>query len=720
MRRLFPFLKWFWPSVAFLIPSSFGISYLQEGTLKLADDIKQWLASPLHFGIVVGSTVVLLLLTWWAWYDHRRAGWKQAFKFIKPVKRVKPHDLNSEFKVCQPGETAPTDKRPFYEGYVPRHFRPYHPQDATRGNCPQNDAQLLEAVRQQQHVLLVGAPTEGKTRTAYELIKHLKGYTVVIPHSERPTPTEAIRLLKDRRVVLFLDDLNYIKNTTALDIVYFVDEVIQNARLLTMVATCRNGSELLAVTELTSHRAKQLYERFWWVLTLDDSTADEKKRVAQQSGLNLTTAEVEASPTVGWVVMEEAYKKMYDRFQRLSISEKETLWTLQLLSAAGVFPLTQTRVQQVRTHVFKTDATPRLVDVLRTLASEDFIQKTATPDPIQVRDAYLSLDTEKVVVPYAEGKNPKDDFEKLGEAFIQSKDDEGLEHLGIRLLEQYDDGISALKYLELARKLDPSNERFLYNEGGALSRLKRYPEAIERYQQAVKLKPDKNEAWNNMGSAYQETGQYQKAIECYRKAINYRSDDYQSHNNMGVAFAALGNFGKAINCYERALKYKVGYYQALRNMGNAFYKLGQYEDAVVRFQEATDYKSDYHEAWHGMGVAFSALRQYRDAIDSYQQAVHFAPNHHNAWYNMGVAFFSLKKVPQAIKAVRHSIETAPNIPERWSLLGILLARVDDNEAVTWLCKAWQARSSLTESQVGRLAGTLKELGVDPTACTSDK
>ncbi len=151
-----------------VIPTALGLgtSYLQEGTFKIADDIREWLTSPAHQGIAASVTVLLLIITWISWYDHRREAWKQAFKLIKPVKQIRPQDLNNEFLVCKPGEVAPTDKRPFYEGYLPRRFQPYHPQDATQRNRPTDDAQLLAAVQRGEHVLLVGTPTQGKTRTA--------------------------------------------------------------------------------------------------------------------------------------------------------------------------------------------------------------------------------------------------------------------------------------------------------------------------------------------------------------------------------------------------------------------------------------------------------------------------------------------------------------------------------------------------------------------------
>jgi tetratricopeptide (TPR) repeat protein len=57
------------------------------------------------------------------------------------------------------------------------------------------------------------------------------------------------------------------------------------------------------------------------------------------------------------------------------------------------------------------------------------------------------------------------------------------------------------------------------NKGVVLSRLDRYNEAIEAYDNALKIKPDYSSAWNNKGVVLSRLGKYNEAIEAYDQAL---------------------------------------------------------------------------------------------------------------------------------------------------------------------------------------------------------
>jgi len=60
------------------------------------------------------------------------------------------------------------------------------------------------------------------------------------------------------------------------------------------------------------------------------------------------------------------------------------------------------------------------------------------------------------------------------------------------------------------------------NKGVALSRLGKFHEAIEAYDQALKIDPEYFSAWNNKGVVLSRLGKYHEAIDAFDRALRIR------------------------------------------------------------------------------------------------------------------------------------------------------------------------------------------------------
>ena len=107
------------------------------------------------------------------------------------------------------GETH-REERPFFGTYFPRKaVEDTESTDADAGIVREfAEEDLEQLLRDGRGFLLVDLLYSGKTLTVFQILRRMKGYTIVMPDDSRPVPDEGIfALLKGRKVVILLDNL---------------------------------------------------------------------------------------------------------------------------------------------------------------------------------------------------------------------------------------------------------------------------------------------------------------------------------------------------------------------------------------------------------------------------------------------------------------------------------------------------------------------------------
>jgi hypothetical protein len=210
MRRLYQPLKYVLGLVlvSFLIPVLVALVNCSLGITKGGEGCSWqliWsLVTTYATWIVLPSLIVMALLLL-AWSDKRLHEARSNFALLKSVKKLSPEDLN--FQVLEPGEHPAQDMRPFHRArYIPRKTVPYDQRALTNPHPQYEEKALTEFLRKGRGFLLIGPPTDGKTRTLYEVVKRLDKHVVLKPNPDQVVPNDVdfSILLRGRRVVLLL------------------------------------------------------------------------------------------------------------------------------------------------------------------------------------------------------------------------------------------------------------------------------------------------------------------------------------------------------------------------------------------------------------------------------------------------------------------------------------------------------------------------------------
>ncbi|MGF1471993.1 MAG: tetratricopeptide repeat protein [Rubrobacteraceae bacterium] len=326
--------------------------------------------------------------------------------------------------------------------------------------------------------VLQGPPTDGKSRTLYEIIPRMKGYEVLRPKiGEVPTEDGIRLLLKGHKAVLLLDDLtNYVG--AQLNLRELGERLDRCSVEWAVASTCRDGPELESVRDSETGGLKKFYEDIPKKLKLLELAPEEKEELAHSIGNEEWSPERSGHyPTPGSITMEGYKRFMHERFDGdLSSLEKDTLRALKLLSRAGILPLTHRRIEALlkeerlfNRHDF------HLRDCLDNLRERSFLRPSSVANVVLPEPAYLADD----VVSYLPGRHPERDFYVLKEILEDLQDYEGLFYLGNTYFEQ-ERCEQAIEAYDAALEIRPDDAEALYNKIVALLGQEKEEEAIEQ------------------------------------------------------------------------------------------------------------------------------------------------------------------------------------------------------------------------------------------------
>ncbi len=176
-------------------------------------------------------------------------------------------------------------------------------------------------------------------------------------------------------------------------------------------------------------------------------------------------------------------------------------------------------------------------------------------------------------------------------------------------------------YLDLI-KLNEKNFLLHNLAGTTFLQLNEYDKAIKYLNIAIKLNPNFADSYNNIGIAFTEKQQFQKANDCYDKAIILKKNFFDAILNKSIALKNLVEYEESIKCLNLCIKINPKNSKIYINLGNIFVILKRYKDAKSAYDKAISLNKSYSEAYSNRGELFQKhIKDIKSAIHDYEKAL---------------------------------------------------------------------------------------------------
>ncbi len=621
---------------------------------------------------------------------QRTADLRAQLALCKPARDLLQADFGFQF--LDPGENADRDRRPYFQRYIPRRIAVKSSVTTTNRAGSYNEVGLARELEDGHHLIILGQPTMGESRTLYEVVKKLPDWLVVKPKKDQPFPTpEALNaLLADQRVVLVLEDLNDYAAGSAPDLLALRDAILRaRPAQFAIAGTCRDGPELSVVAEAVDSSLRRFYDDIPLKVTLLPLTDEEKGVLAASAGnTDWDPAEADAYPTPGAIVMEEALRYQRGRFLQLPSDQQDALRAMQLLTAAGVLPMTHARLTAILAHVFERTGF-HLGDVLDNLGNESFLGAPARQVPLAPEPAYIGAN----VVSYVDGKLPHNDFVLLQKALQALGDADGLNAHGATLalekdfttaLEVFDTAIGidsenlttlrlraatliglkrnseALDAFETAQALGVNDPVLLLGKGLTLLSLGRYTEALDVFDAVSPLRPNDWSAHEAKALSHRGLKHYTEAIEEHEAAIALDPNNPDLHREKGITLGLMGRVAEALSSFDAVLALTPKDLGALHLRGNTVLALGRHAEALESFDTYLGLNPDNSEVLVQRGKAYWSLGRYKDSLSSFDAALALDPDNLHSMLLKGRSLVAIDQTSEALEVFNTVLEKRPN------------------------------------------------------------
>jgi tetratricopeptide (TPR) repeat protein len=288
-------------------------------------------------------------------------------------------------------------------------------------------------------------------------------------------------------------------------------------------------------------------------------------------------------------------------------------------------------------------------------------------------------------------------------------------------------------------QIDGFNIKFWlsYNKGIALSKLEKYEEAVESFDNAKPTSEDTTKGSNrystieeseralasyNKGYALGRLKKWKEALTCFKEATdidNCNADAwrnrcfvlYKKEEDEEKKTGKSRDYNEVMACFKKAREMDPNFPYTLNTEGYIRNSLGTkkeeegeeyFKSAKCVLEDAIEIDPKFALAWYNKGYSLIYLERIDDAINCFDKAISIDLKNPYAWNYKGYALLHLQRYEEALKCFERAIEAEEDNTYAWSGKGYVLFKNGKySEAEKCFKRALVADKDIPESWIYR-------------------
>tara|TARA_Y100001968_G_C19295930_1_gene686634 strand:- start:14 stop:883 length:870 start_codon:yes stop_codon:yes gene_type:complete len=201
-----------------------------------------------------------------------------------------------------------------------------------------------------------------------------------------------------------------------------------------------------------------------------------------------------------------------------------------------------------------------------------------------------------------------------------------LARTAIQLIE-FGQNENAIKFLELAVKLNPyENDLWLSLAEVQIRSNKKY-QALSSLKKAIELKPKEQSIYFTKASLYMDLNKPKEAKSYIKKGLSINNNNDRGYFQLGNAEIMLNNYKSAIIAFKKSTKINPNFWQSINNEGLILYELDNRKQALSKFKLALKISNNAEPMLALAIVLFSTNNKPIEAINLAKNALKANPQY---------------------------------------------------------------------------------------------
>ena len=214
--------------------------------------------------------------------------------------------------------------------------------------------------------------------------------------------------------------------------------------------------------------------------------------------------------------------------------------------------------------------------------------------------------------------------------------------------QQYD---HAVEWFAGAIRQNPEPE-YLLSLGTALRHLGRREEALKVIDKAVQLKPSDADSWRNLGEVLVDVERPADAILAFQQALKLKPRHWDAANKCGTLFYRLERFGEALIHFNLCDEMQPDHVPTLQMRALATFGLNRFEEALGDMRRAHAIDPTNANLCSNMGVFLRRLGREEEALPWFDKALELKPGAPAVIGNKAFALTNIHRFKEAFAVYR--------------------------------------------------------------------